>query len=62
MAINESISMYYRGIISAMSQKTKVYCEDCDSWLTTVEPDDCLVCDCGQRFVVTVTRVPPLSA
>jgi hypothetical protein len=45
----------------AETDPAKVYCEDCDAWLVAETRDDCVECDCGQRFVVTVTPVPPVN-
>ena len=42
-------------------QQAKVYCDTCDKWLR-VQPNDRHVrCDCGRRFLVTVTELPTSS-
>ena len=35
--------------------RAKVYCGDCGEWVTGDAEDGSIACECGNRFVVTVT-------
>jgi len=39
-------------------QHAQVLCEDCGTWIPVEGKSDTVSCDCGERFVVTVTRIP----
>jgi hypothetical protein len=36
----------------------KVRCDDCDEWLPVEGDNETVTCDCGNRFVVTITTIP----
>ena len=37
---------------------TKIHCERCDRWLDVRREGDQVRCECGRRFIVTVTELP----
>ncbi|MEF8784296.1 MAG: hypothetical protein V5A45_00070 [Haloarculaceae archaeon] len=39
-------------------QRAQVLCDDCETWIAVEEGSETVACDCGNRFVVTVTQIP----
>jgi DNA-directed RNA polymerase subunit RPC12/RpoP len=41
-----------------MSTRGKVHCEECERWLSVEGEHETVACDCGHRFVVSITAIP----
>ena len=39
-------------------QYAQVLCDKCESWIPVEGESETVSCDCGNRFVVTVTQIP----
>lgn len=42
--------------------ESKVRCEDCAEWLRVDAETETATCDCGRRYVLTVSEIPRVPA
>lgn len=39
-------------------ERAQVLCDNCETWIPVEDGSETVSCDCGKRFVVTVTEIP----